>query len=99
MITDAYLVMILVLMFHGLAMVQAGAVRGLGMINLANYVVFFAFYVVSLPAAYLCSFTWQMGMVGLWWGITAGAVAEIILYFFFLRFVCDWKKIAIEISR
>ena len=99
LISDAYTIMLFILMLHGLAMVQAGAARGLGMIDLANWVVFFAFYVVSLPAAYLFTFTWGMGMLGLWWGITLGSASEIILYCIFLKFMCDWKKLAGDISR
>lgn len=65
---------------------------------MATGMVFFAFYVVSLPCAYLFAFTLKMGMVGLWWGVVAGSVSEVILYFFFLRFMCDWRRLAVEIS-
>ena len=40
-----------------------------------------------------------MGMVGLWWGVVAGAIAEIVLYLFILTFKCDWKRLAEKISR
>lgn len=90
--------MCLVLMLHGLAMVQAGAVRGLGMLELATWMVLFAFYFVALPLAYLFAFPVGMSMVGLWWGVVGGSIAEIVLYVVILRFKCDWKRIAIEIS-
>lgn len=90
MVIDGYTVMLFILMLHGFAMIQAGAVRGLGMLELATWMVFFAFYFISLPAAYIFAFKLEMGMVGLWWGVVAGSVTEIILYFIFLRFICDW---------
>ena len=88
---DGYSVMSLVLILHGFAMVQAGGVRGLGMLKLASWVVLFAFYCVALPGAYLCAFFLQWGMVGLWWGVVSGSVAEIVLYFLILQYMCDWK--------
>jgi MATE family multidrug resistance protein len=72
--------MAVVLMLHGLAMIQAGAVRGLGMLELATWMVLIAFYFVALPSAYLFAFPLDMGMLGLWWGVVAGSIAEIILY-------------------
>ena len=56
MIKEAYIVMVLILLLHGMAMVQAGAVRGLGMLHTATWIVFFAFYFISLPAAYVLAF-------------------------------------------
>jgi Na+-driven multidrug efflux pump len=68
------------------------------MLELGNWVAFFAFYVVSLPCAYIFTFTLKMGMVGLWWGIVAGSLAEVVLYFFFLRFIANWRRLAKKIS-
>lgn len=98
LVTDGYKVMAIVLMLHGLAMVQAGAVRGLGMLQLATWMVLFAFYFVALPAAYFFTFSLTMGVVGLWWGVVAGSIAEIVLYVIILRFYCDWDELAITIS-
>lgn len=68
------------------------------MLHTATYVVFFAFYFVSLPCAYAFAFPMEWGMIGLWCGVVVGSLAEVILYFFFLRFFCNWKLIAIEVS-
>ena len=64
------------------------------MLELATWMVLFAFYFVALPAAYICTFKLNLGMVGLWWGVVAGGFAEIILYFLILHVVCDWTKLA-----
>jgi MATE family multidrug resistance protein len=98
LIMEAYSVDALILILHGLAMVQAGAVRGLGMLELATWMVLIAFYLVALPAAYLFTFPAGLGMVGLWWGVVAGSLAEIALYVVILRFFCNWKTLALKIS-
>ena len=68
------------------------------MLHTASWVVFFAFYFVSLPAAYVLAFPFEQSIVGLWFGVVIGSVVEVVLYFVFLRFFCDWKLIAIEVS-
>lgn len=68
------------------------------MLQTATYVVFFAFYFISLPAAYLFAFPMEWGMIGLWYGIVVGSIIEVILYFILLRFFCNWDKLAVEIS-
>jgi multidrug resistance protein, MATE family len=93
-VMNGYTVMTVVLMIHGLAMVQAGALRGLGMLELATLMVLFAFYGVALPAAYLFAFVYDMKMVGLWWGVVAGAVSEILLYLIIFQFFCNWEQLA-----
>jgi len=62
---------------------------------MATFMVFFSFYIISLPCAYIFAFPWEMGMVGLWWGIVAGAISEVLLYSIFLRYYCDWRLLAI----
>ncbi len=68
------------------------------MLHTATYMVFIAFYFVSLPCAYLLAFNLQWGINGLWMGVVIGSVVEVVLYFIFLSFMCNWKLIAIEIS-
>ena len=68
------------------------------MLQLATWMVLIAFYLVALPAAYLITFPMAMGMVGLWWGVVAGSIAEVALYSAILYFFCDWKQLAISIS-
>lgn len=98
LIKSGYVVMVYILLIHGMAMVQAGAARGLGMLSFATWLVFIAFYVVSLPLAYYFTFPLDWGMVGLWWGVVCGSLCEVILYFVLLSYVCDWKRLAIKIS-
>jgi MATE family multidrug resistance protein len=59
-------------LFDGLQGVTTGALRGLGdtrtamMWNLAGH------WLVGLPLGYLLCFRWGLGVVGLWWGLSAG---------------------------
>lgn len=80
-------------------MIQAGAIRGLGLLQLASWIVLFAFYCVGLPGAYICAFYLQWGLVGLWWGVVSGSIAEIVLYTLIIRYLTDWKGIAQTVSR
>ena len=68
------------------------------MLEVATWLVFFAFYVVSLPLAYYFTFVLEWGMVGLWWGVVCASAIEVILYFFLLKYVCNWEKLALKIS-
>jgi MATE family multidrug resistance protein len=59
-------------LFDGLQGVTTGALRGLAntrtamMWNLAGH------WLVGLPLGYLLCFRWGFGVVGLWWGLSAG---------------------------
>jgi Na+-driven multidrug efflux pump len=68
------------------------------MLEMATWVVFFAFYFVSLPLAYYLAFPYKMQVMGLWYGIVGGSISEVILYFLFLKFVCNLDKIAVKIA-
>ena len=37
-------------------------------------------------------------MIGLWWGVVCGSIAEIVQYGYILGFWVNWKNIAREIS-
>jgi MATE family multidrug resistance protein len=61
-------------LFDGLQGVTTGALRGLAdtrtamMWNLAGH------WFVGLPLAYVLCFRFQLGVVGLWWGLSAGLI-------------------------
>ncbi len=68
------------------------------MLTTATWLVFIAFYVISLPLAYYFTFQLQWGMVGLWWGVVCGSLCEVVLYYILLKYYCDWERLAYLIS-
>jgi hypothetical protein len=61
-------------LFDGLQGVATGILRGLGdtrtpmLWNLGGH------WLIGLPSAYLLAFTWGYGVIGLWWGLSAGLI-------------------------
>jgi MATE family multidrug resistance protein len=69
------------------------------MLEIATWLVFFAFYIVSLPLAYYFTFPLDWGMVGLWWGVVCGSISEVLLYVLLLKYICNWERLALKISQ
>jgi len=59
-------------LFDGLQGVTTGALRGLGDTRTAMLWNLAGHWVVGLPLGYLLCFRWGVGLVGLWWGLSAG---------------------------
>ena len=61
-------------LFDGLQGVTTGALRGLSDTRTAMLWNFGAHWLIGLPLGYLLCFQWGRGVVGLWWGLSAGLV-------------------------
>jgi len=61
-------------LFDGLQGVTTGALRGLSDTRTAMLWNLGAHWLIGLPLAYLLCFQWGRGVVGLWWGLSAGLV-------------------------
>jgi len=59
-------------LFDGAQVVGAGALRGLGDTRPAQWANLIGYYLVGLPVAWLLAFRYELGAVGLWWGLSAG---------------------------
>jgi MATE family, multidrug efflux pump len=59
-------------LFDGLQGVTTGALRGLGDTRTAMLWNLGGHWIIGLPLGYLLCFHWRMGVVGLWWGLSAG---------------------------
>ena len=59
-------------LFDGLQGVTTGALRGLGDTHTAMYWNLGGHWLVGLPLGYLLCFHFGRGVVGLWWGLSAG---------------------------
>ena len=51
-------------------------------------------YLVSVPAAYLYTFTFGFGIIGLWIGLYNGIILQLIILKYGILNRADWNKIA-----
>lgn len=51
---------------------SAGILRGVNDVTIPAWIAFFAYWVVSLPIGWWLAFRLEMGVTGMWWGITVG---------------------------
>lgn len=67
-------------LFDGGQVVAAGALRGLTDVKVPTVITFIAYWVVSLPVAYLLAFHTRLGPIGIWSGLAGGlAFAAVFL--------------------
>ncbi|MFA8433433.1 MAG: MATE family efflux transporter [Marinifilaceae bacterium] len=78
------IVMVIYQFFDALQIVFGSILRGLADVNIPTVLTFVAYFVVSLPTGYLCAFTFNMGEIGIWWGLPAGLGTASFL--FMMRF-------------
>ncbi|WP_175633269.1 MATE family efflux transporter [Pedobacter ghigonis] len=71
-------------LFDGTQVVGLGVLRGLGDVNIPTFITFLAYWVVGIPVGYLLGFKFNLGVNGIWYGLTFGLLTASILLF--LRF-------------
>ncbi len=69
----------------GLQCNYANALRGLAYVRPMMYIAFLAYFVISLPLAYLFAFTLGDGLVGIWWSFLFGLTTAGVLYYVAFR--------------
>lgn len=70
----------------------AGCLRGQGRQKIGGYINLFAFYCIGIPMAKFLTFNMELGIRGLWFGITCALVAMSICQSYAV-FHGDWSKI------
>lgn len=60
--------------FDGVQAVGLGVLRGMKDTRVPMYIAVFSYWLIGVPAAYLFAFTFGMGGIGVWIGITIGLV-------------------------
>ena len=68
----------------------ANALRGMADVKPMVWIAFTAYFLVSLPLGYIFSFTFQWGIVGVWWAFPFGLTTAGVLYM--LRFLKSSKR-------
>lgn len=71
-------------LFDGTQVVGLGVLRGIGDVNVPTFITFVAYWVIGIPLGYLLGIKLDMGVNGIWYGLTFGLLTASILLF--LRF-------------
>lgn len=66
-------------LFDGGQVVASGILRGLTDVKVPTLITFIAYWVVSLPVAYLLAFRFGFGPVGIWVGLASGLFSAAVL--------------------
>lgn len=69
-------------LFDGTQVVGLGVLRGIGDVNIPTLITFLAYWVVGIPVGYVLGFYFELGVNGVWYGLTLGLLTASILLFF-----------------
>ncbi|MES2829375.1 MAG: MATE family efflux transporter [Bacteroidota bacterium] len=73
-------------LFDGTQVVGLGILRGVGDVNIPTVITFIAYWIIGIPLAYLLGITLQLGVNGIWYGLTFGLLTASVLLFFRFQF-------------
>lgn len=72
----------------GTQVVALGALRGMSEVKMPTFITFIAYWIFGLLPAYLMGITFEMGPLGVWYGLALGlTTAAVLLYWRF-----EWKS-------
>ncbi|MBB6498561.1 MATE family efflux transporter [Pedobacter cryoconitis] len=69
-------------LFDGTQVVGLGVLRGLGDVNIPTVITFIAYWVIGIPLGYFLGITLDMGVNGIWYGLTFGLLTASVMLFF-----------------
>ncbi|TDG35646.1 MATE family efflux transporter [Pedobacter changchengzhani] len=78
-------------LFDGTQVIGLGVLRGIGDVNIPTFITFLAYWVIGIPIGYLLCFKFELGVNGIWYGLTLGLLTASILLF--LRFQNKTRKL------
>ena len=71
-------------------------IRALALQKLASYIALAAYYIFTIPLAFILCFVGSMNVAGLWTGIGVGCVIQAYFYIHLCTFTAEWDQIADE---
>ncbi|MCY4779752.1 MATE family efflux transporter [Sphingobacterium sp. UT-1RO-CII-1] len=74
-------------LFDGVQVVGLGVLRGIGDVNVPTLITFFAYWIIGVPSAYLLGIVLNIGIKGVWYGLTLGLLTSSLLLFFRYRYI------------
>lgn len=74
-------------LFDGIQVVGLGTLRGMGDVNIPTFITFFAYWVIGLPIAYILGTQSEIGVQGIWYGLTLGLLTSSALLYWRYQYV------------
>jgi MATE family multidrug resistance protein len=68
----------------GVQVVALGALRGIRDVKVPTIITLIAYWIIALPMSYVFAFKFNMGILGIWYGLFLGLTSAAVLLF--LRF-------------
>jgi MATE family multidrug resistance protein len=68
-------------LFDGTQVVGLGILRGMGDVNIPTVITFISYWIIGLPTAYLLGIHFNIGIMGVWYGLVMGLMASSIMLF------------------
>lgn len=78
-------------LFDGTQVVGLGTLRGMGDVTIPTFITFFAYWMIGLPVAYLLGIKLNMGVKGIWYGLTLGLLTSSTLLYFRSQYIIKNK--------
>ena len=93
--SDLFLIFALFQLPDSINCVEQGAFKAFGKQSLASKLNFVAYYVIGIPLAYVLGLTLDLGVEGLWLGLTVGVFWGAIVNTIILS-RSDWKQLSLD---
>jgi len=68
-------------LFDGTQVVGLGVLRGMGDVNIPTVITFISYWIIGLPVAYLLGVYFEIGVIGVWYGLVCGLMSASIMLF------------------
>jgi len=69
-------------LFDGTQVVGLGVLRGIGDVNIPTFITFISYWMIGIPLGYFLGIHLELGVNGIWYGLTTGLLSASILLFF-----------------
>lgn len=69
-------------LFDGTQVVGLGILRGIGDVNIPTLITFLSYWIIGIPLGYFLGIYLEIGVTGIWYGLTTGLLTASILLFF-----------------
>lgn len=83
-------------LFDGTQVVGLGTLRGMGDVKIPTFITFFAYWIVGLPSAYFLGIILDIGINGIWYGLTLGLLTSSVLLYFRSRYIIGAKTVSLK---